>query len=284
MGLLRLTDQGLDYEKDLELEAAQRSFEQAIELDSLWVPAQDGLVRVHQIRTKMSFDLRMTEGFEAIGAADYLAARAAFRMAEQLIPQSTEPADGLMQVDQGIRLDNIRILEQEAVTLEQDEHWEAVASTYQEILKVDATLSFAQDGLQHARDMIVLHEQLDKYIEEPDRLSIPSVMDKATRLVVDITIRSEVGPRLAAQRDDLSRLLKRAATPLTVPLLSDNVTQVSIHRVGRLGNFMRKEVRLRPGTYVVVGVRPGYRDVRMEFRVAPELDMEPVVIRCEEQI
>ncbi len=282
--VLNLTGQGLDYEKDLELEAAQRSFEQAIELDSLWLPAQEGLVRVQQIRTKMSFDQRMTEGFGAITAEDYLAARAAFRMAKQLMPKSTEPADGLLQVDQGIRLDNIRILEQEATTLERDEHWEAVASTYQEILKVDSTLSFALDGLQRARDMVVLHKQLDKYIEKPDRLSVPSVMQEATSLVVDITIRSEVGPRLAAQRDELSRLLKRAATPLTVPLLSDNVTQVSIHRVGRLGNFIRKEVKLRPGTYVVVGVRPGYRDVRMEFRVAPELEMEPVIVRCEEQI
>jgi hypothetical protein len=190
----------------------------------------------------------------------------------------------LLQVDQGIRLDNIRILEQEAAILEQDEHWEAVASTYQEILKVDSTLSFALDGLQSARDMVELHRRLDQYIEKPDRLSVPSVMQEATRLVVDITIRSEVGPRLAAQRDELSRLLKRAATPLTVPLLSDNVTEVSIHRVGRLGNFMRKEVKLRPGTYVAVGVRPGYRDVRMEFRVAPELEMEPVIVRCEEQI
>lgn len=282
--VLRLTDQGLDYEKDLELEAAERSFEQAIELDSLWVPAQDGLIRVQQIRIKMAFDQRMTEGFAAIGVEDYLAARAAFRMAKQLIPGSTEPADGLLQVDQGIRLDNIRILEQEGVALERDEHWEAVASTYQEILKIDSTLLFAIDGLQHAREMVALHNQLDEYLEEPDRLSIPSVMQKATRLVVDITVRTQVGPRLATQRDDLSRLLKRAATPLTVPLLSDNVTDVSIYKVGRLGNFMRKEVNLRPGTYVAVGVRPGYRDVRMEFRVAPEIDMQPVIIRCEEQI
>ena len=132
--------------------------------------------------------------------------------------------------------------------------------------------------------MVALHNQLDEYLEEPDHLSIPSVMQKATRLVVDITVRTQVGPRLATQRDDLSRLLKRAATPLTVPLLSDNVTDVSIYKVGRLGNFMRKEVNLRPGTYVAVGVHPGYRDVRMEFRVAPEIDMQPVIIRCEEQI
>ena len=103
-------------------------------------------------------------------------------------------------------------------------------------------------------------------------------------LVVNITTRPSVGPRLAAQRDELSRLLKRAATPLTVPLVSDNVTNVTIYKIGRLGNFMRKEVRLRPGTYVAVGSRPGFRDVRREFRVAPEIEIEPVVVQCEEQI
>ena len=69
-----------------------------------------------------------------------------------------------------------------------------------------------------------------------------------------------------------------------MPLISDNVTEVSIYKVGRLGNFMRKEINLRPGTYVIVGSRPGFRDVRVEFRVAPEIVIEPVIVQCEEPI
>jgi hypothetical protein len=132
--------------------------------------------------------------------------------------------------------------------------------------------------------MSALHTRLEKLIADPDQLSNPNVMQSSTKLVVDITIRPNVGPRLAAQRDELSRLLKRAVTPLSVPMVSDNVTQVFIYKVGRLGNFMRREINLRPGTYVVVGTRPGFRDVRMEFRVAPEIDIEPVVVQCEEPI
>ena len=67
-------------------------------------------------------------------------------------------------------------------------------------------------------------------------------------------------------------------------LVSDNVTDVAIYKVGKLGAFNTTELSLRPGTYVAVGSRPGYRDVRLEFRVAPEIDMQPVVVRCEEQI
>ncbi len=94
----------------------------------------------------------------------------------------------------------------------------------------------------------------------------------------------DIGPRLAGQRDELSKLLKRAATPIPVQLVSDNLTQVSIYKVGTLGRFNNTRLELRPGTYVAVGVRTGFRDVRREFRVAPEIDMEPVVVRCEEQI
>ncbi|MCH8060624.1 MAG: hypothetical protein IIA11_09225, partial [Proteobacteria bacterium] len=122
------------------------------------------------------------------------------------------------------------------------------------------------------------------YIADPDSLSAPSIMHAATVLIVDITRMSRIGPRLGDQRDELSRLLKRAATPLTVQLVSDNVTDVSIYQVGKLGSFTTHELNLRPGTYVAVGSRPGFRDVRLEFRVGPEIELEPVVVRCEEAI
>ena len=282
--VLRLVDQGLEYEEDLDLEAALRSYEQAAELDTLWQPAHDGVERVRQLRTKMEFDARMSEGFSAIANGDYLGARAAFRIAQRLIPGSSEPADGLLQVDQGLRLQEISTLEREVLALERDEHWDAAVKTYEEILKVDNTLMFAREGLARAREMSELHGRLDDLIAEPDKISLPLVMQEATTLVVSVTTRQDVGPRLAAQRDELSRLLKRAATPLQVQLVSNNFTDVSVYRIGRLGHFEKKELNLRPGTYIAVGSRPGYRDVRLEFRVAPEQEIGPVVVQCEEPI
>ncbi len=282
--VLSLMDQGLLHEKELELQAARQSFERAVELDPAWEPAQKALERVRGTITQMEFDQRMTEGLTALAEGDFLAARAAFRMAEQLRPGSPEPADGLLQVDQGIRLQEIASLERKAQQQEQAEEWTDATNTYERILELDSNLAFAQDGLGRARQMEALHEKLEGYITEPDSLSRPSTMQAATGLLLDITRMENIGPRLADRRDELSRLLKRAATPLTITLVSDNQTDVSIYKVGKLGSFDEHELRLRPGTYVAVGVRPGYRDVRLEFRVAPEIDMEPVVVRCEEPI
>lgn len=282
--VLSLTDQGIRFENDLELEAALQSFERAVEIDPEWQPAVDGLDRVKETVQQMRFDTRMSEGLIALADGHYEAARAAFRMAQELKPGSREPADGLLQVDQGIRLNQIQALERRALNQSDAEQWETVIATYEQILDIDANLVFAQDGLANAEQMTALHAQLDEYIDEPDRLSAPSTMRAATTLVVDITRMPEVGPRLAEQRDQLSQLLKRAATPLTVTFVSDNVTEVAVYKVGKLGNFDRYQLDLRPGTYVAVGSRPGYRDVRQEFRVGPEIDLQPIEIRCEEPI
>jgi tetratricopeptide (TPR) repeat protein len=282
--VLSLVRQGKEHEKNLDLEAALQSFNKAVELDAAWQPAIDGVQRVEDSITQREFEQRMTEGLLALQEGDYPAARAAFTMAKTLRPASPEPADGLLQVDQGLKLGGISALEQQVYEQQQAEQWQAAVETYERILEIDPNLQFAQDGLREARKMVALHKQLAGYIDEPDVLSNPTTMNIATKLVVDVTLMPDIGPRLSSQRDELSRLLKRAATPLTVTLQSDNATSVSIYRVGKLGSFDSHQLSLRPGTYVAVGSRPGYRDVRLEFKVAPEIDMQPIVVRCEEAI
>ncbi len=282
--VMSLTKQGVELEQDLDVDAARVAFEKALELDAAWQPASDGLQRVLVTGNQMSFDQRMTEGLVALADGDFVVARAAFRTAQALQPESREPADGLLQVDQGIRLERIANLEHDAMRLEGTEQWDAAVQKYMAILEVDSDLVFAKEGLSRATGRSKLHQTLEGYIADPDSLSDPVNTQAATKMLLDITRMPSVGPRLEDQKSQLSRLLKRAVTPLAVHLISDNATDVVIFRVGKLGRFDSKEIRLRPGKYVAAGSRPGYRDVRLEFRVSPEAELQPIVVRCEEQI
>ncbi len=282
--VLDLMDQALQFENDLELDAARIAFERVLDLDAIWDPAIVGLERIRAAIRQYSFDQRMTEGFEALAAGDYATARAAFNAAKALFPGSRQPADGLLQVDQEVRLARIVQLERRAGVLEQNEEWETAIGTYESVLEIDGDLQFAQDGLVRTKQRLNLHHTLNNYIDDPDALSAPATMQAATRLLLDLSRISPMGPRLEQQKESLARLLKRAATPLAVMLISDSQTEVSVLRVARLGLFQSRELSLRPGVYVAVGSRAGYRDVRLEFRVAPEIEMKPIVVQCEEQI
>jgi hypothetical protein len=226
----------------------------------------------------------MTEGFAALADGDFASARAAFNAAKSLKPDSSQPVDGLLQVDQEARLADIRRLEREADSLVAAEQWEAAVVTYQDVLKIDPDLQFAQEGLATARSRSALHARLQAFIDKPDQLSDPVTMQNATQILLDLARMEPIGPRLEDQKNELSRLLKRAATPIRVQLISDNQTEVAIYKVGQFGSFTNHELELRPGSYVAVGYRPGFRDVRVEFRVGPEVDMRPIVIQCEEPI
>jgi hypothetical protein len=71
---------------------------------------------------------------------------------------------------------------------------------------------------------------------------------------------------------------------LTVELTSDELTEVTVYRVGQLGTFASKAVQVRPGTYTAVGSRNGYRDVRATFTVLPGQALPPIRVVCTEPI
>jgi hypothetical protein len=65
---------------------------------------------------------------------------------------------------------------------------------------------------------------------------------------------------------------------------SDTLTEVVIRGVGTLGSFARRDVPLKPGRYVVIGRRDGYRDTRSEISILPGRQQPVVGIRCTDKI
>ena len=102
------------------------------------------------------------------------------------------------------------------------------------------------------------------------------------RFFKEVTRNTELQSRLY-QTTELSDLLTWAKTPVTITLTSDSQTDVTLLRVKRLGTFGSTQLTLRPGSYTALGVRNGYRDVRINFDIKP--GGETVIdVRCQEAI
>lgn len=226
----------------------------------------------------------VSEGLSALDRGDLALAKAAFARAEVARPATRAVADGMARVEEGLRAQALASHREKAAAAEGREDWRGAATEYDAALRIDPQLAFAVAGRERALARARLDEQLRGYLERPDRLSAEAVAREAEAALEQARETPRPGPRLAQQVTVLENRLVEARTPVAVPLQSDGLTEVSVLRVGPLGTFREKTVPLRPGSYVVVGKRAGYRDARRTLVVAPGGSPAPLLVRCEEAL
>lgn len=271
-------------EKDGDANAAVMGYRKILALDPQTTRASEGLARVQSRIAGNAFASVMAQGFGSLTRADYASARTAFESAGKMRPGAAEVTQALKQVEQEERTRKISAHLDAGRQFESTERWAEALKEYQAVVQLDSTVSSASDGIARTRPRAELHAQLEVYLTQPERLFSAPVRSAAQVSLQRARAVQSPGPVLGQQVVKLTDWLARAEVPVQVALQSDNATSVTIRRVGEYGAFSQKSLTLAPGSYVVVGTRPGYKDVRREFTVLPGASMEPLVIRCEEKI
>ncbi len=282
--VLRLTRDGEVLERDGALEDAATAYRDALAIDAEWAPARSALISIENRLQNRSFDALMSQAFSALAQEDFDEALEQFDAALALRPGSEEAMAGRLQAEQGERLAEIALIEARAFAAEARERWEQAIELYENALEADATLVFAQEGLERARLRGDLDSKLIYLLENPNLLFDDTVLADAQALLIDAQAVDEPGARLTEQSTELDRLLRLASTPIAIELQSDELTEVTVYRVGRLGTFAQTTLELRPGTYTAIGSRDGYRDVRETFTILPGRPVKPVRVECSEPI
>jgi tetratricopeptide (TPR) repeat protein len=274
-----------DAERDSgELQQAIATYKEALAIDPQWTPAGEAIATLNKELRDAEFERLMSKGYGALSAENYAEAQQHFKGALGLRPQAKEAQDGLTQAEEGARLDQIALLEARALAFERRELWDQAIAQYKEALAGDPNLVFAQTGLDRAEIRAGLDAKLRNLIDNPTLLFGDTVLSDARKLVEEARAVPQRGPRLEEQIGKLERLVTLASTPVAVELQSDQLTEVTVYRVGPLGVFASKQLELRPGTYTAIGSRNGYRDVRQTFTVLPGRTLEPIKVICTEQI
>ena len=283
--VVSLLAQGAEHERNGDLDQAADSYKKGLSLDSASRSARDALGRVERGMTDRAFRAAMSEGVTAINREDYRAAREAFQRAGSIKPGAgAQVAEGIAQAEEGLRLQVIALHRENAADLESREEWHKAAEHYEAVLELDATIRFAQEGKEKTDRRAALSDQLDFHIKSAERLSDIKVLQTASAVLETASQIEPAGPRLDKQRRTLATTIRDASTFIRVQLESDNKTEVVVYKVGRLGKFDQHALELRPGTYTVVGSRPGYRDARLNLVVEFGKSPPRFVIRCEEEI
>jgi len=236
-------------------------------------------------RTKEEqFRSHMSGGLAAYHEKNNVLARSELAKAKELKPDAPEVVEALALVEAAIRLQSIGDLKVRAEEAEASEAWEKAYDSYVAASKLDQTLQFATQGRERTLERMHLDKRLEFYLQKPEALESDEYLAKSIELLVQADKVEKKGPRLNHQVETLRGLVKEAQRLVTVTLLSDDFTEVSVYKVGKLGRFTSRELLLRPGRYTIVGTRDGYKDVRQEILVKPDTSPLQVNIACREKV
>ena len=282
--LMALRDQAASAEQVGDLALAEQRLEEATTLDPAHQGSAEELRRVAELHRRARFNSFMSDGYSALDEGQFDLARQAFRQAAALNPGSAETATALEDVEAAQAARRLAGLRDQGRGNEQRERWSEAVKLYEEALRLDANVVFAREGLQRSQPRAELDAKLREIIAQPERLSDTRIARDAQALLQQAEQVSTAGPVLRKQVDELRTLLEKANTQITVTLYSDSETEVVVQKVARRGRFEQRQLSLRPGTYVAVGSRAGYRDIRQKFTVSHEAGASPVTVICQEPI
>jgi tetratricopeptide (TPR) repeat protein len=262
-----LVRQGEVFERNGELNNAKSTFKTAINIDREWLPANNGLTRVQGTIKKRNFQLAMSEGFLGISNNNYEAAREAFTRAKKILPNSNEPDDGFLQIEQSERNDIILGHQKKATAHIASENWPGAIEEYEAALLIAESLEFAVNGLVYANSRLTLKNKLQRFLGDPTLLQSDVGLAEASTTLRQASRARPTTDQLLNHIDILARLISTARIEIPVTINSDGKTEVTVRRHAALGKITNKLVSLIPGRYTVVGKRQGYRDVREDLVV-----------------
>lgn len=267
-----------------ELASARELLEKAVALDPMDPRVRSELSRIGSELEARNFNKLMSEALTAMEDGRFGAAGEALSAADAVRAGAPEIVDARERLRRAIQTRKIGEHRKRAEKFARAESWHEAARELDAVLAIDPQAQFAVQGLAQSRRLATLHDQLDAWLQDPERLQSPQPRENARALLDSPVAGPDDGPRLQQKLDQLAALLVLAETPVPVALVSDGLTDVTIYRVGPVGRFTETMVSLLPGTYVVHGERVGFRDVRLELKVGVGSATPSLVVVCEERI
>ncbi len=282
--VLALIEQAEDLAEDGELLEARQLYSQIQGLDSYNETAIERIPELDAAIAQAEFSRIMSEGYARLEQGQPEQAIAAFEQAAALGVNEEQARAAIVQTETEVANARIAAARQRIEAAEAAEQWQTAVDEYDEVLAIDPNLTFALSGRDYAEKRALLDQLLVNAINNPERFADEGVFQETVDVYYTGRDIENPGPKLNQQLDELQVLLENSQVPIEVTLVSDNLTDVILLREAELGLFEQTTVSLKPGRYVAVGRRAGYREVREEFVVGFGQTPEQVVVQCEERV
>ncbi len=236
----------------------------------------DAKGRITQHRHTQSFNSMMSEGLSNLDGGRWLQAKQHFAKALSLSPDSIAAKEALADAESRLAHHNFQLLTEELATLRTLERWESMLPIIVKMNQMDPEDHGSADTGAEIESLLNMDKRLAEALD-----GVSNTMNKQTRdgirELLDESSEHIEHARIAEKRTALAKEFERFTTPVSVTLVSDRKTQVSIRPGRKLGTFSKKVISVYPGSYELIGIRKGFREARQSISIEP--GSKPIEIR-----
>mgnify|MGYP003951256997 FL=1 len=282
--VIAFSNQGKQLAEERKWTESIEAFKAALAIDSNWKPALEGLTSSVLSNDEEQFQLSLSEGYTLMKEQKFEEAEVSFRKSLSIVPDSKEGQQAIEELEIQRRIVLTKSLKYKALIAEVNEEWDNAESYYETILSLDPNIQEVKDSLLRVRQRIKLINQMISFVAKAELLNDDKLFSQAQQTLNQAEAILNKGPELIEQVNKMQQVLKVASIPLQVTLISDQKTNVVIYKKGDLGFFERQLVLLKPGIYTAKGMRIGYRDTTLRFKVDPHQSEQSFTVICREKI
>ena len=267
-----------------KLQEERAALRRIVELDPGDAQAGDRARAVDREIGERAFARTIALGRQAIEDRALEPARQALAEAARLEPQHADTRQLQTRVTE---LERILTRDRHLVLAEQaaaKDDWAAALRAFDSARTIEPTHDGAVNGSALATRLVDVQRTVDEFLSRRDRLGSAGVADAARDTLRGAAALTALSARLARSVEELEHAMETWQTPVPVRVVSDDLTEIGVRGVGRIGRTTERTIELRPGEYVFEGKRAGYRSKLVEVVVQANAGA-PVEVRivCDER-
>lgn len=252
-----------------DADAEEEHLVAALALDPERRELADRLDELREARTERDYAARIESGLAHVSARRLSQARTDLEAAQSLFADRRETRLLSQQIGELSRQLEFEKMMAAANSARAADDWVAAEGFYARAGAIVPDDPQVTGGYHLAQEINGLQRDLSAIRAAPERLASEQVAARASGLVSKSRDIAELSPALAAQAQAVGDLVAAYGTKVSIRILSDGVTRISVRGVGQVGATTDRTIELRPGSYTFEGTRVGFRSKLVQVDIPP---------------
>ncbi len=164
------------------------------------------------------------------------------------------------------------------------DRWKDAEAAFQKASALKASHKEVIDGLKLSGTILKHQATVRRFLEAPGRLSSNHVAKAARDALKEADLYGSFSTSLKLDLVALKTAIEDQNTPVEVIIVSDNLTDIRVRGIGKVGPKKHYRIELKPGQYVFEGRREGYKTKSVPVDIANGMSSIQIEIIADERI